>query len=96
MPLDVPPGAPTMLIRRSSFERAGLSRTELDAAFNLTPDEFGVEGEIIAIGPLYEDEALGVLTERLERSGLAYFDDFYELPGRWPSWLRVLVMGATR
>lgn len=96
MPLDIGSGAPTVLIRKAAFERAGLVRAAIDARFNLTADEFRVEGELVAIGPLYEDDALGVLIEELEAVGLVYFDDFFELPGNWPSWFRMLVMGTAR
>ncbi len=94
MPLDIPSDAPTMLIRRSAFERAGLTRAEFDAAFNLTPEEFRVEGDLIAIGPLYKESVLGLLTEQLEAIGLVYFEDFFELSGNWPEWIRLLAMGV--
>lgn len=94
--MDIVSGAPTVLIRKAAFERAGLVRAAIDARFNLTADEFRVEGGVIAIGPLYEDDALGTLIEELEAVGLVYFDDFFELPGNWPSWLRLLVMSAAR
>ena len=93
MPLEISSRAPTMLIRKSAFERAGLARADIDARFSLTPDEFRVEGELIAIGPLYGDDALAVLTEHFEALGLVYFDDFFDLSGNWPEWLRVFVMG---
>ena len=96
MPLEVFSGAPTLLVRKAAFERAGLVRAAIDARFNLTADEFRVEGGVIAIGPLYEDDALGMLVEELEAVGLVYFDDFFELPGNWPSWLRLFEMSAAR
>ena len=83
-----------MLIRKSAFERAGLPRAQFDARYNLTPDEFRVEGELIAIGPLYDEEALGALTGELEALGLIYFEDFTELSGNWPSWLTIFARGA--
>jgi hypothetical protein len=46
MPLEIPPDAPTMLVRKSAFERIGLARAHFDAKYNLTPDEFRVEGEM--------------------------------------------------
>jgi hypothetical protein len=82
-----------MLIRKSAFERAGLARADIDARFNLTPDEFRVEGELIAIGPLYGDDAITDLAELLEQAGLVYFDDFFDLSGTWPPWLRLFAMG---
>lgn len=89
MPLDIPASAPTMLIRREAFERSGLMREAVDARYNLTAAEFRVEGELIAIGPLYEADAVGDLTAQLESAGLHYYDDFVELSGNWPMWLRV-------
>ena len=79
---------------KSAFERAGLARAHFDARYNLTPDEFRVEGELIAIGPLYDEEALGALTAELESLGLIYFEDFAELSGNWPSWLTIFARGS--
>jgi hypothetical protein len=93
MPLQVPREAPVILIRRSAYERVGLERHAFDARLNLTPDEFRVEGELIAVGPLHGDETLVALVEALEGVGLRYFDDFFDLSGNWPDWLRVFVMG---
>lgn len=92
MPLDVADGSPTLFIRREAFERAGLTRSALDARLNLTPEEFRVEGDVVAVGPLVGDTALGDLVEELESLGLTYYDDFFELSGNWPGWLRLLAM----
>jgi hypothetical protein len=94
MPLEIRRDAPTMLVRRSAFERVGLVRAHFDLRYNLTPDEFRVEGDLIAIGPLYDDEALGALTSELESLGLIYFEDFAELSGNWPSWLTIFARGV--
>ena len=94
MPLAVPSDAPTIVIRRSAFERAGLTRVALDTQLNLTPDEFRVDSELVAVGPLWGDDVSTALIEALEAAGLAYFDDFFELSGNWPIWLRVLVLGG--
>lgn len=90
MPLPIPADAPTLFIRREAYERAGLVRSALDAALGLTDQEFRVEGELVALGPLYDVEAMGQLVEQLEGLGLTYYDDFFELTGNWPSWLLVL------
>jgi hypothetical protein len=94
MPLSISAGSPTLLIRREAFERAGLERVAFDTRFNLTDEEFRVEGQLIAVGPLVGDEAVAGLIEELEAVGLVYFDDFFELSGNWPEWLRVLVLTA--
>jgi hypothetical protein len=94
MPLDLAAGQPTLLIRKPAFERAGLVRQAFDDRLNLTADEFRVEGELIAIGPIYDENALGEVVAELEGAGLAYFDDFFELSGNWPAWLRVLAMSV--
>lgn len=94
MPLSVPQGNPTIFIRREAFEHVGLTRGALDARYNLTDDEFRVEGQLIAVGPLVGDESLTALIGELEDIGLTYFDDFFELTGNWPEWLRVLVAGG--
>jgi hypothetical protein len=93
MPLSVPGGSPTIFIRREAFERVGLTRSALDARFNLTDEEFRVEAQLIAVGPLVGDDALTSLIGELEDLGLQYFDDFFELTGNWPEWLHLLVLG---
>jgi hypothetical protein len=90
MPLSISGGSPTILIRREAFERVGLTRAAVDARFNLTDEEFRVEGQMIAIGPLVGDDALTALIAELEEVGLTYFADFFELTGNWPEWLRLL------
>ena len=94
MPITIATDAPTLLIRKSAFERVGLARRTIDERFNLTPDEFRVEGELIAVGPLVGESALSDLIEELETLGLVYFDDFFELSGNWPDWLQLFVLGA--
>ena len=94
MPLSVPSGVPTIVIRRRAFERVGLTREAVDQRLNLTPDEFRVEGDLIAIGPIHGDDELTTFVEELERVGLTYFDDFFDLSGNWPEWLRVFARAA--
>jgi hypothetical protein len=92
MPLDVGVGHPTLFIRKESFERAGLTRAAFDERLGLTDAEFRVEGALVAIGPIYEDDSLQALVDELEGLGLLYFDDFFELSGNWPEWLRLVVV----
>jgi hypothetical protein len=94
MPLTLSQTAPTLLIRKSAFERVGLTRTQFDEALNLTADEFRVEGGLIAVGPLVGEDTLGDLIAQLEEAGLVYYDDFFELSGNWPEWLQLYVMDA--
>lgn len=89
MPLLVNGGALTLLIRRSAFERTGLTRRDFDDRLNLTAEEFRVERDLIAIGPIQRGDDLPELLEELESLGLVYFDDFFELSGNWPEWLRL-------
>ena len=93
MPLGTAAGAPTLVIRKEAFERSGLTRARLDERLNLTPDEFRIEGALIAVGPIHEEPSLLALIEELEELGLTYFDDFFELSGNWPTWLKIFVMG---
>lgn len=94
MPLSLSHDSPSLLIRKSAFERAGLSRAQFDAALNLTADEFRLEGGLIVIGPLVGEDTLTDLIAQLEEHGLVYYDDFFELSGNWPDWLRLFVMDA--
>src|SRR3982074_2695511 len=94
MPLSIAQGVPTLFLRREAYERTGLTRAALDARLGLTDAEFRVEGEIVALGPIYDVDALGVLVDELEVNGLTYFEDFFELSGRSPEWLSILVRGA--
>ena len=96
MPLPISTGAPTLFLRRAAYESSGLTRAAIDERLGLTPDEFRVEGNLVAIGPIYGSDgaALGQLIEELERMGLAYFDDFFELTGNWPDWLKLLAMAS--
>lgn len=75
------------MVRKEAFERAGLSRGAIDAALTLTDEEFRVERELIAIGPVFSDEGLSMLIRAFEDAGLSYFDDFFEMSGNWPEWL---------
>ena len=93
MPLAISDGAPTLVIRREAYERSGLGRADLDTRLGLTAEEFRVEGSLVAIGPLVGEDSLSDLIEELERVGLAYFDDFVELSGNWPAWLRLVAVG---
>ena len=95
MGLPIATGAPTLFIRRRAYESSGLTRSAIDERLGLTPDEFRVEGDLVAIGPIHgSDDALGRLIDELEGLGLAYFDDFFELSGNWPDWLRLHASGA--
>jgi len=89
MPLPKAEGASTLLIRRPAYERSGLDRSTLDERLGLTPDEFRVEGSLIAIGPITGEDSLGDIIDELEANGLNYFEDFFELSGSWPEWLKV-------
>ena len=53
MPLNIPSGAPVLVIRRTAYEAHELSRSEIDERLQLTPDEFRVEGGLVVIGPIY-------------------------------------------
>lgn len=91
MPLRVANGAPSIVIRRSAYEGSGLIRAAIDERLGLTAEEFRVEGDLVAVGPVYDAEALSALLEDFEGLGLAYYDDFFELSGNWPDWLSMLV-----
>jgi hypothetical protein len=87
MPLELPTNRPCLLIRRPAFDRAGITRAAIDERLGLTDEEFRVEGELIVIGPIHDEEALQRLFDDLERAGLVYFSDFFDLSGNWPEWL---------
>jgi hypothetical protein len=93
MPLDLSVGSPTLLIRRDAFERVGLTRAAIDARLGLTDEEFRVEGSLIAVGPIVGETALDDLITELETLGLVHYDDFFDLSGHWPEWLRLFALG---
>ena len=95
MPLRISDSASTLLIRRAAFEQAGIARSEIDAFLELTDEEFRVEGDIVAVGPVFDADGLSQLVAELENRGLAYFDDFFELSGNWPAWLSIFAMSRT-
>jgi hypothetical protein len=87
MSLPISQGVPSLFFRREAYERSGITRASLDAQLGLTDAEFRVEGELIALGPVYDVEALTTLIGELETLGLTYYEDFFELSGSWPEWL---------
>lgn len=87
MPIFLPAGHPILLIRKGAFERSGITRSALDERLGLTADEFRVEGELVCVGPIAEEDALQEVIGELEGAGLTYFEDFFELSGNWPEWL---------
>jgi hypothetical protein len=89
MPIELAHNRGTILIRRSAFERAHLTRSAVDERYNLTDEEFHVEEDLIVIGPLPSDDVIPQMIEDLEQSGLEYFDDFFDLSGSWPDWLMI-------
>ena len=91
MPLALTSDAPTLFMRRAAYESCGLTRAAIDERFGLTPDEFRVEGDLVAIGPIYSSDrnAISDFIAELEELGLVYFDDFFEMSGNWPAWLRL-------
>ena len=89
MPLPVSTVGPTLFIRKSAYERSGLRRVQIDERLGLTAEEFRVEGDLIAIGPLVGEDSLSAIIQELEDASLVYFDDFFELSGNWPPWLQL-------
>jgi hypothetical protein len=89
MPVPVASGIPTLFIRKGAFERVGLTRSQFDERLNLTADEFRVERDLVVIGSIHAVDDLPALLDELERLGLDYFEDFFELSGHWPAWLRL-------
>ena len=94
MPLPITQGVPTLFLRRAAYEQSGSTRASLDARLGLTDAEFRVEGDLIVLGPIYDVDALGVLVDELESTGLTYYEDFFELSGSWPEWLTILARGT--
>ena len=88
MALPIAGDAPSLCIRRAAYEQSGLVRADIDARLGLTADEFRVERDLIVIGPIY-GVALTEFFDELEKVGLRYHDDYFELPGNWPDWLKL-------
>ena len=96
MALSIHQGAPSILILRRAYEASGIARATIDDRLGLTPEEFRVEGGLVIVGPIYGEgrDTLTDLIAELERAGLRYFEDFFELSGNWPAWLRLLATAA--
>lgn len=94
MPIRLAADRPSLCFRRAAYERVSLVRAALDERLGLTPDEFQVEGDLLVVGPIHDEDALGALVAELEAAGLVYYDDFFELPGHWPAWLRLYAAGT--
>jgi hypothetical protein len=91
VPQEIPAGQSILVIRREAYERAGITRQSIDDRLNLTPDEFKVEGQLVMVGPIPDDTGLRDMLDDLEEAGLVYFDDYFELSGNWPSWIRLYI-----
>ena len=91
MAQEIPSGQSTLIIQREAYERAGVTRQSIDERLNLTPEEFRVDGRLVMIGPIADDAGIRDLLDDLEGVGLAYFDDYFEFSGNWPSWIRLYV-----
>ncbi len=94
MPIPIAHTSPTLFLRKRAFAQHALARADFDVTLHLTVDEFRVEGELVAIGPVYDAEALAAVIADLERRGLVYFEDFFDLSGNWPEWLLLFAMAA--
>jgi hypothetical protein len=94
MALELAHDHAVILIRQSAFGSSGITRSAIDDRYNLTADEFRVEEGLVVLGPLPSDDLLPQLIDDLEKSGLVYFDDFFELSGNWPEWLTLYARGV--
>jgi len=92
MPLPLSAGAPTLVVKKAAFERAGITRAQIDQALTLTDEEFRVEHGLVAIGPIYDEDGFVALVEAFENAGLVFFEDFFEMSGNWPEWLSVFAL----
>lgn len=93
MAQEIPAGHSMLFIKRDAYERAGITREAIDRRLNLTADEFRVDGSLVLIGPLRDDTALREVLDDFEKAGLSYFDEYFELSGNWPEWIRIYVSG---
>jgi hypothetical protein len=94
MAQEIPAGHSMLFIKRDAYERSGITRSAIDERLNLTADEFRVDGPLVIIGPLADDAALRDALDDFEEAGLAYFDEYFELSGNWPPWIRLYASGA--
>ena len=46
------------MLRKSAYDRSGLARTVFDERLDLTADEFRVERDLIAIGPIHAGDVI--------------------------------------
>ncbi|MGK6310272.1 hypothetical protein [Variovorax sp. DT-64] len=77
-----------IVIRRASLEERGVSMEILLEAMegNGPSDQ---NAELLMFSPIFGQDALDVLSARLAKIGLIYFDDFFDLKMVLPSWSKV-------
>ena len=93
MAQEIPAGHSMLLIKRDAYERSGIRREAIDQRLNLTADEFRVDGSLVIIGPISDDTLLRDVLDDFEEAGLTYFDEYFELSGNWPEWIRIYISG---
>ncbi len=84
-----------LVIRREPLERHQIELATLLEVFEVA-EPLDQSSEFISFGPLFDDEVVKTVVARLERLGLAYFDDFCELQCDFPAWGRFFLAPNNR
>lgn len=82
-------GAVTLILRKASLYERAVPREKLFHALEVQVplDE---NEQLLSFGPIFGEEALHVFTQRLERLGLRYEDDFFGFDPVVPHWCGLL------
>ena len=76
-----------IVIRQKALEDRGVSKADLLKLFEVDRP-LGESVELISFGPNFGAEACDEFIRRLQKSGLVYLDDFFDLALDHPEWLK--------
>ncbi len=74
-----------LVVRRAALADRGVTYEHLLRAMEVDA-RLDADADLISFGPHFGGEAGSELARRLERLGLVYADDFFELTGDFPDW----------
>ncbi len=74
-----------ILVRRAALQQRSVSLDDLLKSMDSSPP-LDINDDLISFGPSFGSEAVHVFISRLEKLGLVYSDDFFDLKMDHPDW----------